>query len=282
MQTGIVLEGGGLRGMFTNGILDVLMDNNVVFDAMVGVSSGVLFGCNYKSKQPGRALRYNIQYKDNWRYMSWRSWMTTGDYVNARFSYELLPNMYDPFDFKMFKDNPMRFFAVCTDIENGNAVYHEITDAKNEGLQWMRASASMPIFSRPVHIDGHYYLDGGLSDSIPLEFMQNQGYKKNVVILTQPVGYRKGKAPIGIALKIFHSKYPKISELMSNRHIMYNDQLDYIHNEISKGDTFVICPDEKLDIGRLNLDEYKMRKIYRMGAKKALKVLPSLMEFLCQ
>lgn len=280
IKTGLVLEGGGLRGMFTNGILDVFMENGIKFDAMVGVSSGVLFGCNYKSCQRGRALRYNLKYKDDPEYMSWRSLFQTGDYVNARFAYHMLPYVYDQFDFKAYSENPMKLFAVCTDIESGCAVYHEIEDANGPGLQWMRASASMPIFSRPVKIDGHYYLDGGMTDSIPLKFMQEEGYRRNVVILTQPVSYCKKKAHVGLAMRMFHGKYPKVEELMSKRHIMYNSQLEYISNESMKGDTFVIRPDDKLDIGRLTLDEDKMKCVYGAGVTKALEVLPKLEAFL--
>ena len=156
---GLVLEGGGLRAMFTSGVLDVFMQNGIKFDAAVGVSAGVLFGCNYKSNQPGRALRYNIRFKDNPEYMSWRSLLRTGNYVNEHFSYHLLPHEYDPMDFQAYRENPMRFYAVCTDIDEGHPVYHEIDDADGIGLRWMQASASMPVFARPVEIDGRHYLD---------------------------------------------------------------------------------------------------------------------------
>ena len=152
---GLVLEGGGLRAMFTNGILDVFMQNGIKFDAMVGVSAGVLFGCNYKSNQPGRALRYE------------------------RFSYHLLPYVYDPLDFDAYRNNPMKLYAVCTDIEKGCPVYREIEDAEGIGLKWMQASASMPVFARPVEIEGHHYLDGGITDSIPLKFIHKKGYRRH-------------------------------------------------------------------------------------------------------
>ena len=279
-STGLVLEGGGLRAMFTSGVLDVFMANGIKFDAAVGVSAGVLFGCNYKSNQPGRALRYNIRFKDNPEYMSWRSLLRTGNYVNEYFSYHLLPHEYDPMDFQAYRENPMRFYAVCTDIDEGHPVYHEIDDADGTGLRWMQASASMPVFARPVEIDGRHYLDGGITDSIPLKFIQQKGYRKNVVILTQPADYYKKKAHVGLAMKMFLKKYPKVAELMSIRHVMYNEQLDYIRSEQQKGDTFLICPDEKLNIGRLSLKEDKMRRVYEAGVEKALSLLPQLKEFI--
>ena len=266
--------------MFTSGVLDVFMKHGIRFDAAVGVSAGVLFGSNYKSNQPDRALRYNIRYKDNPEYMSWRSLFRTGNYVNERFSYDLLPHVYDPVDFRTYRENPMKFYAVCTDIEEGCPVYHEIDDVEGVGLRWMQASASMPVFARPVEIDGHRYLDGGIADSIPLRFIQEKGYRKNVVVLTQPADYKKKKAHVGLLMKMFLGDYPKVAELMSRRHVMYNDQLDYIHTEMQKGDTFLICPDEKLDIGRLCQKEDKMRRVYEAGVRKATALLPQLMEFL--
>lgn len=278
--TGLVLEGGGLRAMFTGGVLDVFMQNNIRFDATVGVSAGVLFGCNYKSNQPGRALRYNIRFKDNPEYMSWKSLFRTGNYVNERFSYHLLPHVYDPMDFEAYRENPMKFYAVCTDIEEGCPVYHEIDDADGNGLRWMQASASMPVFAKPVEIDGRHYLDGGITDSIPLKFIQEKGYRKNVVILTQPLDFKKKKAHVGLAMKMFLKQYPKVAQLMARRHIMYNDELDYIHSELQQGDTFLICPDEKLNIGRLSLKEDKMRRVYEAGVEKAMSLLPQIREFI--
>lgn len=279
-SVGLVLEGGGLRGMFTNGILDVFMKNGIRFDAVVGVSAGVLFGCNYKSNQPGRALRYNLRYKDNIEYMSWKSLIKTGNYVNERFSYHLLPYMLDPFDFNEFKKNPMKFYAVCTDIERGCSVYHEIDDANGIGMRWMQASASMPVFAKPVEIDGRYYLDGGITDSIPLKFIQEKGFKKNIVILTQPADFRKKKAHVGLIMKLLLNRYPMVAELMARRHVMYNNELDYIHSELKKGDTFLICPDEKLDIGRLSMKEDKILRVYEAGVEKAQQFLPQIKDFI--
>ena len=279
-SVGLVLEGGGLRGMFTNGILDVFMKNGIRFDAVVGVSAGVLFGCNYKSNQPGRALRYNLRYKDNIEYMSWKSLIKTGNYVNERFSYHLLPYMLDPFDFNEFKKNPMKFYAVCTDIERGCSVYHEIDDANGIGMRWMQASASMPVFAKPVEIDGRYYLDGGITDSIPLKFIQEKGFKKNIVILTQPADFRKKKAHVGLIMKLLLNRYPMVAELMARRHVMYNNELDYIHSELKKGDTFLICPDEKLDIGRLSMKEDKILRVYEAGVEKAHQLLPQIKDFI--
>ena len=279
-KVGLVLEGGGLRCLFTSGVIDVLMEHGIDFPATAGVSGGVLFGCNYKSRQPGRALRYNIRFKDEPRYMSWKSLRQTGNYVNDEFSYHKLPYELDPMDFKTYRENSMEFYVVCTDIEEGKPVYRRIDDADGEGLEWFKASSSMPVFAKPVEIDGHYYLDGGITDSIPLKFLEGRGYGKNVVVLTQPKDYKKKKAQLYLLLRLWHRKFPKVAQLMRVRHKMYNAQLDYIAEQERSGKAFIVCPDETLGIGRIEQDETKMRNVYEAGRRKAEKMLPQLLEFL--
>jgi len=280
MSNGIVLEGGGMRGIFTCGILDVLMERGIRFDALAGVSAGVLFGCNYKSLQPGRGLRYNLQFKDDKRYMSWQSLWETGNYVNADFAYYVIPTYLDPFDREAFSDNPMKFYVVCTDIVTGEPVYKPIDEASDDMMDWFRASASMPIFAKPVELEGHVLLDGGISDSIPLQFIQNEGYKRNLVVLTQPKGYRKKPSHIIPLIKLFTRKYPKVAELMRTRHDRYNDQVDYVEQQAKTGDTLVLYPEHPLNIGRIEQNEEKMIAIYNHGRDVALKHLPELKKFL--
>ena len=228
MSCGIVLEGGGMRGIFTSGILDVLMEKGIRFDALAGVSAGVLFGCNYKSLQPGRGLRYNILFKDDKRYMSWQS----------------------------------------------------LWEATDEAMDWFRASASMPIFAKPVELEGHVLLDGGISDSIPLQFLQDKGYDKNLVVLTRPKGYRK-KPSHGIPLiRLFTRKYPKVAALMRTRHRRYNEEVEYIEQQAETGNTFVLYPEYPLNIGRIEQNEQKMIAIYNHGREVALKHLSELKKFL--
>lgn len=277
---GLVLEGGGMRGMFTNGVIDVLMENGIRFDALIGVSAGALFGCNYKSEQPGRALRYNLRFKDNWEYMSWRSLLKTGDFVGNDFSFRRLPYELDKFDFKTFRQNPMKMYCVCTDIENACPVYKEITDCEGDGLQWLKASSSMPVFANPVVLDGMTLLDGGITDSIPLQFMLDRGYEKNIVVLTQPVDYRKKPSKLHLLLRLLVSKYPKVAEMMKVRHEMYNAELDLIAKEQQAGRALLIYPEKGLDIGRLERDGNKMKSIYNQGRKVATQMLPQIKEYL--
>ena len=189
------MEGGALRGLFTAGILDVLMENGVRFDGLVGVSAGAAFGCNYKSGQAGRVIRYNKRFAHEWRYCSWRSWIATGDLFGGEFCYHKMPDELDVFDKETFDSNPMEYYAVCTDVETGEAVYKRLMKCSPETYEYIRASASMPMVSRIVEIGGSKLLDGGVTDSIPLRFFQQQGYERNLVILTQPADYAHSPVP---------------------------------------------------------------------------------------
>lgn len=251
MKTGLILEGGAMRGMFTAGVMDVLMENGVTFDGAVGTSAGAAFGCNYKSHQIGRVIRYNTRYCKDKRFCSISSLIKSGDIYNADFCYGDIPSKYDIFDFDTYKKDPMEFYSVCTDIETGKAVYHKYTGDEDSGFDWIRASASMPLVSKIVEIDGKKLLDGGMADSIPLKFFESIGYDRNVVVLTQPADYRKkpnGAMPL---IRIAYRKYPKLVEAMANRHTVYNDTIDYINSEEKTGKLLVIRPENPLPVSRM-------------------------------
>ncbi|MBP5261023.1 MAG: patatin family protein [Clostridiales bacterium] len=277
-KKGLILEGGALRGLFTMGILDTFLDEGIVFDGVVGVSAGVAFGCNYKSEQKGRALRYNQKYNKEWRFKGWRSLITTGDLFGADFCYDKLPKELDPFDYKTFEDNKMDFWAVASDCETGEAVYYKLRDGKDEDMQWIRASASMPLASKPVIINGRKYLDGGLADSIPLKFMEDQGFTKNVVILTQPSDYVKKPYP-KLASAALHN-LPKTAELVRNRHSMYNAQTEYVKQRAEQNEAFIICPPEPLNIGSLERDPEQMQRVYDTGCKTAQDRMEEMLKYL--
>lgn len=280
MKTGIVLEGGAMRGMFTAGVIDVLLENNITFDGCVGVSAGAVFGCNFKSRQQGRVIRYNKRFAKDKRYCSLTSLIKTGDLYGVEFCYRTLPYEIDLFDTDAYQSNPMKFYAVATDTENGRAVYKQLDRGDPADLQWYRASASMPLVSKPVPIEGKTYLDGGISDSIPLKFMQNQGYEKNVVVLTQPLGYVKTAPSIMPLFRASLRKYPKMINAIQNRHIMYNSETAYVAEHEKLGNTFVIRPPEKLDIGKVEHDPEKMQAAYDIGVRTMKQNLKKLFEFL--
>jgi predicted patatin/cPLA2 family phospholipase len=282
MKNGLVLEGGGLRGMFTSGVIDALLEEDVQFDGMIGVSAGALFGCNFKSKQKGRALRYNIQLKKDPRYMGLRSFFKTGDIVGADFSYHVVPFDIDPFDADVFSNNPMEFWLVATDIETGAPVYHQMSEFNHYELEWMRASASMPAVSRPVEIDGLTLLDGGMTDAIPLKEFQRKGYGRNVVVLTQPRDYFKKKTKLVWIIRKLTKKYPLVADIMARRHDMYNEELEYIAEQEKAGNALLIYPDAPLHIGRTELNEKKMRRVHRQGFDVAKSKILQIKDFLSQ
>ncbi|MCR5798141.1 MAG: patatin family protein [Eubacterium sp.] len=279
-KTGIVMEGGGLRAIFTVGILDVLMENDIYVDGAVGVSAGACFGCNYKSKQIGRGLRYNLAFCDDKRYSGLESFLKSGDAFNADFCYNQIPNKFDPFDYKAFKENPMEFYMVCTDVLTGKAVYKKSDEMNPSSLEWMRGSATIPLAGRIVRVDGRKLLDGGVSDSIPLKFMINRGYKKNIVIKTQPDGYVKKKNRFTPLVRYVYKQYPALVRAVANRHKMYNETLDYIEDMEKEGRCLVLAPDAELGIGNMEKDPENVLRGYLHGREVAIRNLDAIKKYL--
>ena len=277
MDLGLVLEGGAMRGLFTAGVLDVMMESDLSFDGCVGVSAGAAFGCNIKSRQIGRVLRYNLDYCNDPRYCSIRSLLKTGDLFGAKFCYDDLPNELDPFDNETYDSNPMAFYAVCTDVETGKAIYPRCDRASKDTFTYSRASASMPFVSRPVSIGGMTLLDGGIADPIPLQFFQEKGYKRNVVVLTQPRDYVKSPVPSSVRMLLL--RYPKVADTMLRRHLIYKEEQELAAEAERKGEAFVICPESPLPIGRVEHDPNVIRQTYELGRSAAESRMDELKRF---
>ncbi len=277
---GLVLEGGAMRGMFTCGVTDYLMEKGVRFDGMVGVSAGAAFGCNYKSGQPGRAIRYNKDYCRDKRFCSIRSLIKTGDMYEAKFCYHTLPVELDPFDYETFKNDPMEFYVVATNVKTGEPVYKKLTEIGYAGLEWIRASGSMPLVSNMVILEGTKLLDGGIADSIPLKFFRKKGYDKTVTVLTKPRDYVKSKNPAMFMIKKKYRDYPKFIEAMENRHIMYNNQMRYVFDQERMGNTFVIAPRAPLPVGHITHSAAKLQKTYDLGRAEAERVFDDMLSYL--
>ena len=280
MKYGLVLAGGAMRGLFTAGVIDVLMENGISFDGAAGVSAGAAFGCNIKSGQNGRAIRYNLRFAEDKRFCSVKSLLTTGDMFGAEFCYHTIPDELDIFDSAAFEASPMDFWVVCTDILTGKAVYHRMNKVSYSELEWIRASASMPMFARIVEADGRKLLDGGIADSLPLRFMEKQGYEKNVVILTQPRDYVKPKNKAVPLLKLVYRKYPNLIKACADRHIMYNKELKYIRKAESEGRALVIAPPEKLPVGHIEHDSNILQEVYRIGRMTGMENLDRIRNFI--
>ncbi len=280
MRKGLILEGGAMRGMFTAGVIDVMMENGIVYDGIVGVSAGAVFGCNYKSGQIGRVIRYNERFCSDKRYCSLWSLLKTGNLYGADFCYRTIPEELDVFDTKAFRENPTVFYVVCTDVETGKPIYKRCDRADGEDLLWMRASASLPFVSTPVEVDGRVLLDGGMSDSIPVRFFEGIGYDKNVVVLTRPRTYVKKKAGLLPVLRRSLRKYPLLARAIEERADVYNETVRYICEKEEKGEIFVIRPEKALDVGKTEKKPEKLRAAYNEGRRTAKEMLPALRAFL--
>ncbi len=278
-QAGLVLEGGGMRGIYTAGVLDFFLDKGIEFSSVYGVSAGACHMCSYLSKQRGRAAEVGIDYLKTRRYCSLESLITTGDLFNVDICYSLIPEYLYPYDYEAFKNYRGKAYSVATDIATGKPEYFRIRDMKDD-ISKIRASASLPFVARRVKIDGKYYLDGGISDAIPLERSVLSGNLKNVVVMTKEVGYvRKPSKTLGL-IRARYLRYPKIYALMADRHIRYNAQLAYIEEQSRKGRAFVIRPQTAGDVGRIEKDPEKLWALYRQGYDDAAGRYEELIRFL--
>ena len=280
-KIGLVLEGGGLRGLYTAGVLDTFMDNNIDIDTIIGVSAGALFGVNYFSKQRGRALRYNKKYSNDKRYMSLRSFILTGNYINKKFAYYTISNELDKFDNKAFKKSKKKMYAVATRLKDGEAEYFEIKDPIKQ-MEELRATSAIPGLTKIVKINKEKYLDGGVADSIPIDKMQELGMDKIIVVETQPKNYKKKplKKSIIRFMKIKYLKYPNFIKAMINRHERYNEVKEKIMDLENKKEIFVIRPSKDLNIDIKNKDEKKYQEVYDLGVKDTKKIIKDLKEYL--
>ena len=278
MSIGLVLEGGAMRGLYTAGVLDVFLDNNIKVDGIIGVSAGVLFGVNYVSKQKGRAIRYNKKFANDKRYMGMRSFITTGNIINKDFAYYEIPFKIDVFDEETFEKSNTDFWATVTNIETGEAEDLKLNNVF-EQMELLRATSAMPIVSKIIEIDGKKYLDGGISDSIPVEKCKSMGYDKIIVVLTRTIEYRKKKANSLLA-KVKYKKYPKLVRTMENRYKKYNETVEKIIDMENKKEIFVIRPSKDLGLKRIEKDADKLQAMYDLGVSDCKKCLEDLKKYI--
>lgn len=277
-RIGLVLEGGAMRGLYTAGVLDVFMENGIEVDGTVAVSAGAAFGCNYKSKQIGRVLRYNVKYAGDSRMGGFSSLVKTGDIYNAEFAFHTIPEKLDVFDAKTFQANPSDFYVVTTDIEKGEPNYVKLETGTDVDIEWMRASASMPVVSKPVEIDGNKFLDGGISDPIPLAWSKKNIAKKNIVILTRPEGYIK--PPEKTIVSKMLRNYPNLANAMSVRNQVYNRSVLMVEEDAKLGNTLLIRPSIDLEIKRTEKNAEKLEAMYDLGRYDALAQLEQIKKFI--
>ena len=277
-KNGLVLEGGGMRALFTVGVLDAFLEKSLCIDTMVSVSAGALFGVNYVSQQKGRAVRYNIKFAGDKRYMSLKNWFKTGNVLDKKFAYYDLPMKLDVFDEKKFSESNINFYIVLTNIETGKAEHILIKDVFDQ-MEYLRATSALPFASKIIKIDGKKYLDGGITDPVPIDYCKKMGCDKLIVVLTRPKGkYKEDK--LNWLFKIVYKKYPKLVERLVNMENDYKKTLKKIIELEDKGEIFVIRPDEVLDIGRLETNKEKIKEIYNKGLEKGRKEIEKLEKYL--
>ncbi len=279
---GLVLEGGGMRGMYTTAVLDVFMEAGLLFDGVIGVSAGAIHGGTYLSKQIGRNLRYYKNYCQDDRFISVKNLITTGNMVGTQFCYHDLPERLDPVDYETFDENvkTIAYYAACCDLETGKTIYPRITDLRTQ-IDYLRASGSLPFISQIVELDGRKLLDGSCSDSIPIRAFRKMGYERNVIILTREAGYVKKPAAIWPYL-IRYRRYPNFIKAVKHRHETYNKTLRYIEKLEAAGKVFVFRPSESPDVGRMERDPEKIQRVYDMGRRDALARLDELKKWMSQ
>ena len=278
-KTGLVLEGGGLRGIFTAGVLDFFLEKNIEFDGCIGVSAGSCHACSYLSKQYKRAFNVSVDYLDDKRYCSMYSLITTGDLFGVDFVYGEIPDKLNPIDNETFMKSKTKFQAVITNCRTGEAEYPEVKDFRTDTV-YIRASSSLPFLSKMVKINGELYLDGGVSDSIPIKKSIENGNTKNVIIMTRDRKYRKKQSKLRKISAIRYKKYPKFVELMNTRFSRYNEILEYIYELEKQGKVFIIQPETPLNLGRIEKNKEKLTNVYNTGYEQAKKQYDALMEYL--
>ena len=278
-KIGLILEGGGMRGIYTAGVLDFFIDKNIEVDLVVGVSAGGCHAASYLSKQYKRAYHTNIDYLDNKEYISFRNLIKTGSIFGMDLMFNKIPNELYLYDHDAFSKSKSKFTVVATNCETGKAEYITLTDMKKD-IMYLQASCSIPMFANIVEIDGYKLVDGGVADSIPIEYAIKEGCKKNIVILTRDKTYRKNKVKFSSLIRRKYKKYPNLVKSIENRHLNYNKSLDLVKELEDKGDALVIRPKSPVKVSQIEKDVDKLTKLYNEGYNDAKESYEKIIEFI--
>lgn len=279
VQANLVLEGGAMRGQFSAGVLDFFMDQKLFCERVIGVSAGALCGYNYVAGEDGRTCYLNTKYCDDWRYLSMKSFVRTGNACGREFTFDDIPNRLEPFNYEHFNASPMRLITVSSNLVTGEADYHEFSDAQGD-LPYLIASSSMPLVSQIVDVDGKLLLDGGTCDSVPIVYSLLTGAKKHVVVLTQAADYLKGPNKLMAILRQRYGLYPYYLDRLQHRHFEYNRlyrELQRLHTE---GSLFLIQPPTAVTISSMEKDPDKLFALYEQGYAQAARTWPALEHYL--
>ncbi|MDK2585370.1 patatin family protein [Romboutsia sedimentorum] len=278
-KIGLILEGGGMRGIYTAGVLDFLIEKNVEVDIVIGVSAGSCHACSYLSKQYKRAFNATVDYLDDKNYLSFNNLIKTGSIFGMDFMFNTIPNELNIYDYDTFNKSNTKFIAVSTNCETGKPEYFELTDLKKE-IIYIQASCSIPMFANIVEVDNYKLVDGGVSDSIPIQYALNQGYKKNIVVLTRDSTYLKSKNKFTSVIKRKYKKYPKLITAIENRHVNYNKSLEIINNLSQSGDALVIRPNSPVKVSQVEKNVDKLTALYEQGYNDSKNSFSKILDFI--
>ena len=278
VDTGLILEGGGMRGLYTAGVLEYFMKQNLYFPYNIGVSAGACMAASYLSRQKGRNRKVNLGYIEDKRYISFTNFIKKREIFGMDFIFDEIPNQLVPFDMETFRKNAKELVIVTTDCETGKPVYYDKANHGDDLVLLLRASSSLPFVSSSIAYKGRHLMDGGIVDPIPIKKAQQDGFEKNVIILTKPEGYYKRPSKMTSLLK--YKKHPKINELLSVRHQHYNETLQYIDRQEKQGNAYVIRPSKALPVGRMERNKERLEDLYDLGWNDAKNQFEMIKQFL--
>ena len=265
MKTGLILAGGAMRGMYTAGVLDIFLDEQITVDGIAGISAGAVFGVNFLSGQRGRVIRYNKRFNRDKNYMGLKPLLRTGNIVDTGYAYHTVPEELDRFDDEIFQASKVPFYAGVTCVETGEAKLVKIDSVFGQ-MDVLRASASMPFVSRAVELDGQHYLDGDIADCLPYGKMFDMGYDRLIVVLTREIGYQK--KPVSPAMaKVCYGRHREFTAALLRRHERYNDSVKELERLQREGKVYLIAPSEAITIGRIEKDPERLQQVYELGLR---------------
>lgn len=281
-NVGLVLEGGGMRGVYTAGVLEYFMEENLYFPYVIGVSAGACMGASYLSRQQGRNKKINIDLVTDPRYLSFRNFIRNREIFGMDFLFDEIPNKINLFDYDSFLNGKEQFVVGTTDCETGEAVYFNKHEHGKDMLTIIRASSSLPFVAPSVSYDNRILLDGGIIDPIPIKKSKADGNVKNVVVMTKPPNYSKKRSRFSGTFKYFNKRHHKIGELLETRHELYNDTLNYLQEQRETGNVFLIQPSMEVPVSRIERNQAKLVQLYELGYEDAKHQFQELCEFLNQ
>jgi len=279
-NSALILEGGGLRGVYTSGALHFFMEQELFFPYVIGVSMGACNAANYVSRQPERNRIVNTRFVNDSRYLSYRRLLTKGELFGMEFIFDTIPNSLVPFDYRTFRESDMKCITVVTNCVTGEPLYFEKSELGGDYLSVLQASTSLPFISKPIRYNGHILMDGGLSDSIPIRKSMSDGNQKNVLILTQPKGYRKKKFKFNTLARMRYPRFPGLCEALEHRYIRYNETIDFIDSLERQDAAFIIRPRSVLPARRIERNKRRLYAAYDLGYRDASESYEALCRYL--